>query len=77
MPNISAQELADLVPCPLGQVQRLIELGILESRDGDGCFDSSQVHLVRERIGEARRQLQPAEAGAENHNVLLVHSTGT
>jgi adenylate cyclase len=51
VPKISAQELAELVPCPLEQVQRLIGLGILESRDGDDCFDSSQVHVVRLMAG--------------------------
>jgi adenylate cyclase len=44
--TISAEELADLVPCPLDQVQRLIELQILQP-DDEGRFDSSQVHVVR------------------------------
>src|SRR5262245_7066846 len=48
---ISAQELAELVPCPLEQVRRLTELVILESRDGGDSFDSSQVHVVRLRAG--------------------------
>ena len=51
MPKISAQELAELVPCPLEEVQRLIELGILESQDGDHRFDRSQVHVVRLMAG--------------------------
>ena len=51
MPKISAQELAALVPCPPERVQRLIELGVLESQDGDDCFDSSQVHVVRLMAG--------------------------
>jgi adenylate cyclase len=44
--KISAQELAELVPCPVEQVQRLQELGMLET-DGDGLFPSSAVHVVR------------------------------
>jgi adenylate cyclase len=51
VPNVSAQELADLVPCPLEQVRRLTELGILQSRDGEDCFDRSQVHVVRLMAG--------------------------
>jgi hypothetical protein len=45
--KISAQELAELVPCSLDYVRRLRELGILESEDGDGLFPWSAVHLVR------------------------------
>jgi class 3 adenylate cyclase len=44
--KISAQELAELVPCPVEHVQRLQELGMLEP-DGDGLFPSSAVHVVR------------------------------
>ena len=50
MHTISAEELAGLVPCPLAQVQRLIELQILQ-RDDEGGFDSSQVHVVRLMAG--------------------------
>jgi class 3 adenylate cyclase len=45
--RISAQELAELVPCPPEQVSRLEELGILEPREQDGLFPSSDVHVVR------------------------------
>jgi adenylate cyclase len=48
--TISAEELANLVPCPLDQVQRLIELQILQPYD-EGGFDSSQVHVVRLMAG--------------------------
>ena len=51
MPRISAQELAELVPCTPAQVQRLAELGILEPQGGDDSFDSSQVHVVRLMAG--------------------------
>jgi adenylate cyclase len=44
--TLSAQELAELVPCPLEDVQRLADLGLLE-RDEDGLFPSSGVHVVR------------------------------
>jgi adenylate cyclase len=44
--KLSAQELAELVPCPVEHVQRLQELGMLEP-DGDGLFPSSAVHVVR------------------------------
>jgi adenylate cyclase len=44
--KISAQELAELVPCPLEHVHRLQDLGLLEP-DEDGRFPSSDVHVVR------------------------------
>ncbi len=47
MAEISAQELAELVPCPLEHVRRLEDLGILEPRAEDGLFSSSDVHVVR------------------------------
>jgi adenylate cyclase len=50
VPIVSAQELADLVPCPLEQVRRLAELGILKPHRED-YFDSSQVHVVRLMAG--------------------------
>jgi adenylate cyclase len=50
VPKVPAQELADLVPCPLEHVRRLAELGILE-RDGEDSFDSAQVHVVRLMAG--------------------------
>jgi adenylate cyclase len=46
MAKISAQELAELVPCPLERVRRLADLGILTSLE-DGMFPSSDVHVVR------------------------------
>ena len=50
MPTISTEELAGLVPCPIEQVQRLIELGILRP-DEEERFESSQVHVVRLMAG--------------------------
>jgi adenylate cyclase len=50
VPTISAEELAGLVPTTLDQVQRLLELGILQP-DGEGRFDSAQVHVVRLMAG--------------------------
>jgi adenylate cyclase len=47
MASISAQELAELVPCPVEDVGRLQTLGILTPEDEDGRFASSDVHLVR------------------------------
>jgi adenylate cyclase len=47
MARISAQELADLVPCPTAHVGRLEELGILQPQAEDGQFDSAAVHVVR------------------------------
>jgi adenylate cyclase len=44
--KLSAQELAELVPCPLENVHRLDELGLLNPQ-GDGLFPSSDVHVVR------------------------------
>jgi adenylate cyclase len=43
---ISAEELAELVPCPVERVTSLVELGIL-TPDGEGRFPSSDVHVVR------------------------------
>jgi adenylate cyclase len=43
---ISAQELAELVPCEADRVRRLVELGILEPDDA-GRFPSSDVHVIR------------------------------
>jgi adenylate cyclase len=45
--ELSAQHLADLVPCPLEQVTRLVELAILAPSGSDGRFASSDVHVVR------------------------------
>jgi adenylate cyclase len=45
--RISAQELADLVPCPLEDVRRLEELGILQPGAEDGLFEPASVHVVR------------------------------
>jgi adenylate cyclase len=50
VPTISAEELAGLVPTTLDQVQRLLELGILQP-NGEGRFDSAQVHVVRLMAG--------------------------
>ena len=47
MAKISAQELAELVPCSLENVHRLKELGLLNADEGDGLFPSSDVHVVR------------------------------
>ena len=44
---ISAQELAELVPCPPEQVDRLLELGLLTPDEEAGRYPSSDVHLVR------------------------------
>ncbi|HEX7254540.1 MAG TPA: adenylate/guanylate cyclase domain-containing protein [Gaiellaceae bacterium] len=46
MARISAQEVAELAPCELDHVGRLVELGILEPHE-DELHDSSDVHLVR------------------------------
>ena len=46
MSAISARELAELVPCPLDDVRRLEQLGLLPAGE-DGRFPSSGVHVVR------------------------------
>ena len=46
MAGISAETLAELAPCDLEYVGRLVELGILAS-DEDGLHAPSDVHLVR------------------------------
>ena len=47
MAQISAQELAELVPCPLDHVGRLVDLGILKPHGDERLFPSSDVHVVR------------------------------
>jgi adenylate cyclase len=44
--KLSAQELAELVPCPAEQLSQLIELALVRPND-DGLFPSSDVHVVR------------------------------
>jgi adenylate cyclase len=44
---ISAEELAELVPCPLGEIERLEGLGLLEKSEDSGLFASGGVHVVR------------------------------
>jgi adenylate cyclase len=44
--TVSAQELAELVPCSLEYVQRLADLRVLAPLE-DGLFQSSDVHVVR------------------------------
>jgi adenylate cyclase len=46
MATTTAEELAELVPCPLDNVRRLEALGLL-NRGEDGLFPSSDVHVVR------------------------------
>ncbi len=46
MARLSAEELAELVPCPPERVTRLRELGLL-TPDEDGLYPSSDVHVVR------------------------------
>jgi adenylate cyclase len=46
VPRISAQELAELVPCSASHVRRLEQLGLLTTDDG-GLFAPSDVHVVR------------------------------
>jgi adenylate cyclase len=45
--KISAEELAELVPCSVENVRRIEALGLLNADEGDGLFPSSDVHVVR------------------------------
>jgi adenylate cyclase len=45
--KVSAQELAELVPCSLEYVRRLADLGLLARDEDGGLFPSSGVHVVR------------------------------
>jgi hypothetical protein len=45
--RISAQELAELVPCPLEEVQRLRDLGLITPHEEDGLVPASDAHVVR------------------------------
>jgi class 3 adenylate cyclase len=47
MAAVSAQELAELVPCQPEYVRRLQELGLLHPSEPDGLYPSSDVHVVR------------------------------
>ena len=47
MARISAEEVAELVPCSLEQVRRLEEFGILGPHQEDGLFEPAAVHVVR------------------------------
>ena len=47
MAGISAEQVAELVPCSLEQVRRLEELGILGPHREDGLFEPAAVHVVR------------------------------
>jgi adenylate cyclase len=47
MAKLSEKELAELAACSLGQVRRLVDLGIIVPRHGEKPFRSSDVHLVR------------------------------
>lgn len=44
---ISAQELAELVPCPPDEIRRLEDLGLLEPQEETGLFASADAHVVR------------------------------
>jgi adenylate cyclase len=44
---LSAEEIADLVPCGVEDVRRLEELGILARHRDDGRFEPAVVHVVR------------------------------
>jgi class 3 adenylate cyclase len=47
--KVSAEELAALVPCPVEDVRRFDELGLLDCENGQ--FDTSQAHVVRLMAG--------------------------
>ncbi len=47
MARISAQDLAELIPCPPEQISRLESLGLLHPDEEDGLFPSADVHVVR------------------------------
>ena len=46
MAALTPEQLAELVPCPAGDVDRLRELGLV-TPDENGLFPSSDVHVVR------------------------------
>ena len=47
MARLSAQALAELVPCSLDQVRRLEVTGLLNPDEADGLFPAADVHVVR------------------------------
>jgi hypothetical protein len=68
--KISAQQLAELVPCPPARVRRLVDLGLLAPSEDDGLFPSSAVHLVRlmaafEEAGIALEDVARGVAGGD------------
>ena len=58
MAGLSAQQVADLVPCPPEQVRRLDELGLLDAHREDGQFAFGR--LRRSPDGRLRRGRCPA-----------------
>jgi adenylate cyclase len=68
--RISAQELADLVPCLLEHVRRLNELGIVGPSSEDGLYSAFDMHLVRlmaafEEAGISLEDVARGVAGGE------------
>ena len=68
MGNLSAEELAELVPCSVEDVSRLEELGVLQAHDG--AFASADVHVTRlmtafEDAGIALEDVARAAASGE------------
>jgi adenylate cyclase len=47
MSRVSAEELAELVPCELADVRRIDDLGLLSGAGEDGSYPASDVHVVR------------------------------
>ena len=47
MADLTAQQVADLVPCPLEQVERLDALGLLDAQREDERYAPAAVHVVR------------------------------
>jgi hypothetical protein len=61
MKGLSASGLADLAGVTAGEVERLVELGILVARDGTGPFLETDVQKVR--LATACEQAGPPMAG--------------
>jgi adenylate cyclase len=47
MARVSAEELAELVPCPVAEVERIDELGLLSRDEDDDSYPASDAHVVR------------------------------
>ena len=72
MPGLSANELAELVPCTTENLARLDRLGLL-SRGEDGLYPPSDVHVVRLMAAFEESGVSVAASDLEPRGLLTYH----